>query len=518
MSTTQQSPDKNKMAPVVPTPEAIEVDSPNPSSYANIIPQNEPFCNTESAGNAVNSGQSAAAAVEKSPPAGGGVNRGARRNRKGHKIPGMGSKVVRIAIKIYDEQLPYGRQYLVDQIRATNSKHIQIIAMWHNRDKVTDGIWEMAEVKDHCHLVIRLINTKHRITVKEILDGLGIVFRKGIDDQLWDEGGVEYIRTTYERAALYLTHQTEEAIAEGKEYYDVHEAISNLTVPEIEQVFDGYIRVSEKRKITEEEMAALDAEAFDIGYRFGDFEEWYNSLPFFVRSHCRMRTIKESHSRGIKAAFRERRPVNRLCIFIEGKPNTGKTWAAIHALDGKRVLAVTGGGTGKFDDLTAAHDGIVLDDYTSNNLLNMTDNYVCSAYRRGSNNPPWAGEYFIVTSNNKFGKWLEDCKLDVRKENGQPSEHFNAMKSRFYVCRVGHDWPKDETGKYIVDDRGSFLPMIKQLEVLTISDRGSREEQEERRDKFLEFKARFEEIINTYKPEFTMTDYSMIKVEKGDLM
>ncbi len=69
----------------------------------------------------------------------------------------------------------------------------------------------------------------------------------------------------------------------------------------------------------------------------------------------------------------------------------------------------------------------------------MTDNYITHAYKRNSNNPAWAGRYFVVTSNLTFEEWLEACGIRTRDRYNQPSEHMKAMTSRFFVARLKAD-------------------------------------------------------------------------------
>lgn len=69
----------------------------------------------------------------------------------------------------------------------------------------------------------------------------------------------------------------------------------------------------------------------------------------------------------------------RLCVFIYGEPNSGKTCTPEKALSGKRYLTVKGGSTGKFDNLRVDHQSIIIADDVCANLLNMTDNYICRA-------------------------------------------------------------------------------------------------------------------------------------------
>ena len=404
------------------------------------------------------------------------------------------AKVRTLAVKCYAEQLPKGEQCLVDNIKATSSKVAQIMAIRHDRDIVTDGIWAVAAVKPHWHIILRLVPDKARIRVLQLMADLGIYFRPGTDDELWENHGVETIGN-FGGYALYLTHETEDAVRAGKELYDRADVVSNLSMDEQNQIREGYIRVSERHKVTPEELIALDKEAYDIGYALQDFGTWYGNQPFSVRSNSKMRVIRESYNRGVQARIEQHEPIDRLCVYIQGEANKGKTFAAVRALldMGKSVLTANGGGSGKFDALRADHDAIVLDDCTCPNLLNMADGYVCTAYRRQSNNPPWTGQYLVVTSNLNFWAWLESCGLRVRDYTGALTRHGVAMQTRFVVGEIVTD--ASGVSRLVVHRDGVNL-------------RGNIDRQQRLVAMFAEFKTRYNEIIAQYVPGQGQLDLS----------
>lgn len=315
----------------------------------------------------------------------------------------------------------------------------QIAFIVHNEDKVAnpDDFFDLASVKSHVHMVIKRRNNK-AFRVNSVLKALGIVFRQYIDNDLWIHG----VSTCKNFAAsiAYLTHETDTAQADGKTLYSRDRIVSNCTESEIDDFREGYLVSNEKRKLTNQELAMLDQQFFDCGYALKDFDDLYNSLDFVARSNSKMRTIKESYHRGIAERLQKEPPkVNRLCLFIEGPPNTGKTYAVNNALKalGHKVFEVTGGGSGKFDKLSIVDTAITIDDEVCPNLLNMTDSRVTTAYKRNSNNPYWTGDVFVVTSNKPFLSWCVDSGLNVFgfMENTL-SEHGRAMHSRFILCKV----------------------------------------------------------------------------------
>lgn len=397
------------------------------------------------------------------------------------------SKVHSAALKFYDEQMPYGLDYVCTQVKKADPNYVQIILIVHYRDTNQDDghFWKIATEKRHVHIILRFVDRNVNRRVKQILDYLGVVYRPVDDDELWNNHGVETV-DDFAGYTMYLMHKTKQAIKDGKEPYDISELVSNLTVEEIQQVCEGYLRfTSEPSRVPFSDYAKYDHEAFQLGYDLKPFDKWKQALPLVVRSNSKMKAIESSYEAGVVKRVDEGADMLRICIFIQGDSNLGKTYAAIHALDGQRVFQIKGGGTGKFDRLQPDHNAIVIDDQTCPNLLNMTDNAMSFVYKRTHGNPLWAGQYFIVTSNDSFEEWLDRCKMDTRdKETGKYSEHYNAMVSRFYICTIG---TKDDGSHY--------------LSCQHVSDRGTVDDQDKRNNMFMDFQSKFNAIIGNYRPE-----------------
>lgn len=404
---------------------------------------------------------------------------------KNRKPLAMDSKVATLALKFYAEQLKYGWDYTKKQIQATSPKDFQVIGICHDRDTYADEghFWKPAIEKEHYHIILRCSDRKKRIRVQKVLKDLGVEYRPNLDDELWANHGVE-TTGNFPGYATYLTHETEKAVNEGKELYRMDELVSNLTIDEIQKIRDGYIRVAESsKKLSSDDWALIDETAYKLGYELKNFSEWYDSQPFNVRSNAKVKTIRESYERGVNARIEEKTEMLRLCVFIHGEPNSGKTYASEKALSGKRYLTVKGGGTGKFDNLRVDHQAIIIDDDVCPNLLNMTDNYICRAYKRQSNNPAWTGQYFIVTSNYAFDEWIKMCNLKEK--------HFQAAHSRFYLCEIRQ---KEDGTNYLALSSPSI--------------RGSAEQQGQRAEMFRDFQNKFNQTMEGYHPASHTYDYS----------
>jgi len=414
--------------------------------------------------------------------------------KKQPKVLGNEAKVATVAIKCYDEQLIDDWATTCERIEKVDSAEYQILGIKHDKDEVTHGVWDVAKDKTHYHIIARVVNRKKRFRVKSMMAMLGVQFRKGLDETLWINQGVESVGN-FSAYANYLTHETLEAINDGKHVYEEFDIVSNLDVSGIRQVREGYTRiVADDLRVTTADLTALDIEAFELGYNVGNYDTWYRSLPFIIRSNAKIKTIRESYNSGVAKRILDNLPITRLCVFIKGGPNVGKTYAAERALPSSDFLTVRGGGTGKFDKLRPDHQSILIDDDVCPNLLNMTDNYPCFAYKRNSNNPAWTGDHFVVTSNLEFHEWLASSGLSIYKypnSTYEKNEHYDAMLSRFFVCEIF----QDKNG-------------VSRLYLHSPSTRGDKETQKERAKMFADFREKFEATIANYEPNDSQYDYT----------
>lgn len=428
------------------------------------------------------------------------------RRRRGKSAYTLESVMQSLALKLYPEQitgydadhaeeLGYDErliQQLRQRIQSLTDTDMQVLMIVHDADYDHDDYWSPSAEKPHIHIIMRYIGKTasghvRRERIGTILETLGVTYRPDLDRTLWEQHGVEAVGDFVEYAA-YLLHWTDKAQKAGKHSYDLSALVSNLTVDQIQEILDGHRRTSEaapdeNRRVQIDTMIDLDQEAYQLGYTLHDFDDWYGRLPFAVRSHQRMRTVRESYYRGVTARAEDptQNGVLRLCVYIEGRPDCGKTYAAVHALDtlGASVLRIGGGGTGKLDKLRPSHDAIVIDDDVCPNVLNLSDNYICQAYRRNQNNPYWCGKYLIVTSNVTFTEWMASCGVSKR--------HYDALGSRFYICSVS--------------------PVTGELICQTVSRRGTYEEQMQRKTMFRAFARSYDEVASGYKRDDRVVDY-----------
>ena len=408
---------------------------------------------------------------------------------------GLDDTVTTVAFKFYAEQMPKGEEALQEVIRSFDPTCVQALMIKHDRDTVAESFWETAKEKPHYHLIMRLLgkNGRKLRTIMKMMKGT-LVYRKGLDDDLLTNHGCEPCKN-FAAYATYLTHDTDQAIQDGKHRYPLDAIVSNLTEEEVKQIRDGYVRVSNTtHRISMSEWIEMDEDAYKRGYALQDWDEWERQQPFVIRSNAKLKTIKKRYLQGVEDKINEDDYLTRLCLFIHSdKPNLGKTYnstVALKKLGVKKILAVAGGGTGKLDNLTINHDAILCDDDTLPQLLNLADNKITSPYRRNSDNPHWCGRWLIVTSNLSINDWINKCGVTDKKQT-------EAVMSRFYVCDIREQidkWIDYETGEEKVESK-----MVLHLE--QPSTRGDLDAQEKRKEMYWRFKGFFEESLNAYIPK-----------------
>lgn len=396
------------------------------------------------------------------------------------------SSVKTLALKIYDEQIADDWEHLQERIKQLERKYL-CNSIMHDNDYSKNDIYNPEKEKNHYHILVNCGKTP--VKVRTILKKLGVNFRPGEDDNLFKKDGCTTIGN-WAAYNLYLLHGTKQAIKDGKTPYSMDKLVSNMSMSELQTLIGGEKHRINGVKLTDEDYAELDEEAYETGYSLKDYDEWYHSLPFTTRRNSSMREIEKSYNYGLDKRLSEQESinVNKLCVYIQGEANIGKSYATRYALKGKKVLDVSGGKTGKFDSLNPSYNAIVVDDDTDSRILQLCDNRYCKMYRRNSTNKLFCGDCVVVTSNKSFEEWYSQCGYDKNDK-----DTYEAVKSRFYVCRVGMSCKS--VGKRV-------------LKVDSPSNRGTRDEQLFRKKRFLEFRRLFEESLNSYVPVDNEVDYN----------
>lgn len=413
------------------------------------------------------------------------------------------SSVRSFSIKIYVEQIKGYSEgcdeselitVFLQNIENVDRKRMHIIAILHNQDFVENSdFWEPSAEKPHIHIWGIIIGSPPKL--RTVFNVLGIDGSRKEDAEMWKHHGAEPLASSLDECALYATHETTQAIKDGKTKYSIDDIHTNLSREELEELRGKSAENQEGKELSRNiEIEKLSEEVYELGYNLGDFEDWLYELPFLIHTNPKYeRIFKRYYDRGIRKRKETDSHINKLSIFIQSEAGEGKTYTTCEVLQqmSLKTYVVDGGGTGKFDDLKPSHDAIVIDDYYSENLLNMADNKICNVYRRKSDNPVFAGQIFIALNNEDFVQWIQKCnpKLLQKDMFGSffiPRSILRAIEDRFYICKL-------ENGKLIL---------------IKPSERGTPKEQQERLDLFLQFQEKFEKSLANFDRNPIAVDYS----------
>lgn len=358
-----------------------------------------------------------------------------------------------------------------------HKRHWQLEAICHDKDYIAnpDDMFLPAYVKPHFHLILRDAN-KNRFMVKTILDALNLYFVKE-DSDLFYEQGCSTVHD-FNAYSMYLTHETTQAIADGKELYDLSEVMTNMSLDELKDIRAGYSRVQAKSKLTEEDWNKLADYVAKLGDKMGDFEAWANkSLSFVQRTSKKFKDLQVLYNQHLLDAVEKSPDLVRCCILISGKQNDGKSYTTRHALqDMGEIVYYARSSTGKYDGLSSRATAMIFDDRKMTDALNVTDNRATVLHSRGTgNDKPWLGRYVVITTNLLPDDFYKGQVMDLTQ--------VPAIKSRFYTTSLLYD----------ASGRG-------RLELLEPSTRGTKEDIAKRNELYKNFADNFNKLIKGYTP------------------
>lgn len=335
---------------------------------------------------------------------------------------------------------------LVENVNALDSSTYQCFLIPHTRDYKEDDFFVPSIKKRHYHLIMRFtpVQGVHRDgrKVRTLLNLLGIKYRKNYDESLILNKGIESVEN-FAAYLLYLTHGDEKSILAGKAPYDKSELVSNC-IDSYDDILQGYSGRIVPHKLSREEFERVFNVAYEYGLNGRSFESFVNDINrFLVLSSSKLRVLERNHSDGLRSRISQHKEIDRLVLFIEGDANLGKSYnvrLALEDLGVRNPLFVTNSGSGKYDALSIDNDALVLDDVTGKDMLNVSDQYECSLYRRNSGDAVWGGRYLIVTNNHPFRPWLvRSLGLSV-DSCGQLSRYdeltLEPCMTRFYAVRL----------------------------------------------------------------------------------
>lgn len=314
----------------------------------------------------------------------------------------------------------------ISHLKSVDSSKFFVIGIYHDKDYVTNDFFAPSIEKRHCHIIGWSVNDVP-YKLRTIFNILGLSLLPG-DSAIYD-----YIETVIHRCEMlnYLTHNTEQAIKDGKYQYDDSELFSNYSMGYINSIRDT-VTNNDSYKLSHVDQKRYDQLFYNCGFSNSSFNELYFSLPPYVRQNRSFTSVlKESYDHGLKDSINDNNEIDRLCIYIQGDSNTSKSYSSYHAAKDlyKRVFVVDGGKTGMFDDYDVTTRCLILNDYYLPNILNICDNKKAKLYKRGSGTPYFLGDVVVITGNKPFSVWLSDCNIHDKNQE-------QAMSTRFFVCEM----------------------------------------------------------------------------------
>lgn len=358
-----------------------------------------------------------------------------------------------------------------------SKRHWEVEAICHDKDEVAnpDDMFAPSVVKPHFHVIIRDANNK-RFFVETVLKALGLNYQKE-DSELFYEHGCTTV-ADFNAYSVYLTHETEQAKRDGKEFYDLSEVMTNMTLDELKDIRAGYSRLQSKSKLSDNDWNELAEYADKLGDDMGDFDAWSkNILTFAQRSGRKFKALQEEFNKHLTDAVDASPDLTRCCILISGNPNDGKSWTTTHALQnlGEKIYPARSS-SGKYDGLQSTATAMTFDDRMITDALNVTDNRAVVLHGRGTGgDKAWLGRYVLVSTNLPIDDFFSN---QVRFES-----QIDAIKSRFYTCTL------------VYDNFGHG-----HLEVVDASTRGTAKDIQARNDLFTRFADEFNKLIANYHP------------------
>lgn len=371
----------------------------------------------------------------------------------------------------------FDTNYANYSVHDKHKHHWQIEAICHDRDEVAneDDMFEPSAVKPHFHVILRDAD-KNRFLVKTILKVLKLNYQKQ-DSSLFFNSGCTTI-FNFNAYSVYLTHETEQAIRDGKEFYELSEVMTNMSLDELKAVRAGYNRLQAKSKLSETDWNELAEYVAGLGDKMDDFQAWADkTLTFSQQTNSKFLKLQQVYNRHLLKAVEQSPDIIRCCVLIFGKFNDGKSYTARHALMalGETVYNARQG-SGKYDGLRHEASAMLFDDRKMTDSLNVTDNRATVLHSRGTgNDKPWVGRYVVITTNQDPDEFFRDQVQD--------DSQVEALRSRFYVATITYDYLK-----------------FGHLQLSQSSIRGSKSDIIKRNALYTRFADKFNELIKQYHP------------------
>ena len=383
----------------------------------------------------------------------------------------------------------HAMSFLRDRIENLDHKYL-CSGIYHNQDLVQDpdDPFEASIKKGHFHVYAWRRREGSRFYLRELVEDLGLIYDHKQDALMWLSHGAEVIRDKC-ASMMYMTHETTQAILDGKHQYELSEVIKNFSDEELADLRAGYKRPSPKKRLTADDWDGLSDMAYDLGRNLGDYDKWVlEHLNTQQQAQASAKIVEKRYVAGLQRGVTETDELTRCSILIYGAAGLGKSTTVRQTLKelGYQTCYATAG-TGKYDSLRVSDTAIFFDDVSVKSPLSVFDNAAVILHRRGSHDRPWLGSMAVATTNLEPTTWLakhvgfysaEDARKALASEDSSDrAEQYRALESRLYICRL--------------DDEGT-------LQVEHAQSRGGVVSRQAHDALFREFKSTFEKLLKSY--------------------
>lgn len=338
-----------------------------------------------------------------------------------NKIKALSEKSVAatMAIKCYDEQIVSGTDGIIDSIKAISKDEFQAIAIEHNK----------SGDKKHWHILVRAVSRQKKFQVASMMKRLGVHFREGLDDDLWQHHGVETVGD-FSAYATYLLHNTIEAQRAQKAPYEMTDIVTNLSKEELQQVLAGYSIT--KKPLRQGELNMCMDQAREAGYNLKNFYEFLDSLQITGLKDTEEKQLRNSYLAGVRRLKMENAVIDRVCILIAFDGTAEMKSRLLNATQKALVDKQTIYMTRDMDYIVEPSADAIVTTWDNSKLVDnkflWSDGIYESTSRKSDVTGIWAGKYFITISKDGFMKRCAGEKIfGFKVVKGEIAEHFQPL-------------------------------------------------------------------------------------------
>lgn len=365
------------------------------------------------------------------------------------------------------QQVEYMKRYLnylhssEELLTYLKERELCMAIMIHDKDISSSDLFEAASDKPHYHYMIWSLKNK-AFRLSKLVDL--IAFKPLEEDkQLFQKGnhGLEPIHNLAS-FAVYLTHETPDAVQDNKYQYDVNDVhLYNISLEDFLKLRETYVSTTslgKRRTVADSELVRLDDEVRNLGYNKGSFNTWWDKK---VHDTPELRREEEKFRKQYMRGFRQLLSENggaikipRISLFITGASRIGKTYSLTkYFAEHQYNTQLVGKGRGSYEDVDMETQVVISDDVVPDQLQQITDGYSVKLSARFYDRY-YVGDTFILVSNH-------DIVKTVLKNHNISQDDVSPILNRFLQIEI-------KTANIYDKDNKTFLSKIYDFKILYV--------------------------------------------------